>query len=182
MCKKIGLILLILIIQGCASTTQKYNYIADKSEGLFVPVRLFVNRAIPVPRFYESRLDYVGMSLKKSGAFIDIGSHIDSPYVLDVRIERGTHDSIADVTGQILSAATLFLVPSIVHNFNKIDADLYIHGKKVKSYSFTEDYEDTLSIANNFDSAGDSNEYKTIHNLTHRLISQLDKDKLLPKE
>ncbi|MCO5094292.1 MAG: hypothetical protein M9960_03590 [Xanthomonadaceae bacterium] len=169
---------------GCAKTTniKPEQVVINSSEGQIAPVRVFINRRVPVARFYVSRLEAIESALKESGAFFDIGSHVDSPFILDIELSRGTNDTAGDTAGQILSAATLFLVPSKVHNFNELKVAVYAYGNIIKNYEFKQEYTQVLGLHNyNEVATNQDNEFLSIKNLVNKFVNALDADKLLPK-
>lgn len=177
------IILCTLVISGCATPTEEIKYTNSFENGVFLPVRFHINRNEPVRRNYISRLDEVDAAFKKSNLFFDIGATVDSPYIIDVKLDSGTTDSAINSAGVLLSAATLFIVPSKVHNYNTLNVDFYINGQLVKNYTYREDYEETLSItdagAKEYDI--NSNEFKSIRNLVARFLQDFDNDSLMPR-
>ena len=169
----------ILILSGCATTTEVYKY---TTESIYPPVRVHINRTVPVPRFYVNRLDEVNAEIKRSGMFVDAGSHVDSPLVFDITLHRGTTDTAANTAGHLLSAATLFVVPSKVNNFNKLTVDLYLSGKKIKTYEYTDHYEETLSITTAMSSEVSTNEFSSIRKVVNMFLEEFDKDKVLKRK
>lgn len=184
MIRKTAVIMMLVLVSACAKTANIKPQAIDMnvSEGQFVPVRLFLNRSTPVPRFYVSRLEAVEASLKKSGAFFDIGTHVDSAVFLDMELSRGSNDSTLDMAGQLVSAATLFLVPSKVENFNQLSVDVYAYGKLLKRYEFRQDYSQVVGLHNYEEIASNQdNEFLSIQNLVNQFVNALNADQLLPK-
>ena len=180
---KLFIVSALIFVSGC--TAAKLDRIALNSSGddsKLVPTTVFINRGSPVARFYVNRLEAVNNAIVKSGIFLDAGSHVRSPYVLDINLERDTHDNAADSAAQILSAGTLFLLPSKVHNINKLNVDFYAYGTLVKRYEYAEDYEEVLSIFNmkkQHEEGG--NEFLSIENLVNTLLNDVQQDALIPR-
>ena len=128
--------ILAVALVGCATfgTLKPVDYHLPEERAMFVPVGAFINRNKPIPRFYVNRLDAVEASLKKTGAFFAIGSNVVSEYYFDITLERESKDNIVDFAGNLVSAGTLFLVPSKVHNYNMLTVDVYGRGRKIKTY------------------------------------------------
>lgn len=169
---------------GCVKTANiKPEPVAlNPNEGQFVPVRAFFNRSTPVPRFYVSRLEAVEAALKKSGAFFDVGPYVDSPIILDIELNRGTTDTTVDTAGQILSAATLFLIPTKANNFNELKVSVYAFGKLLKTYEFKQEYTQVIGLHNYDEVASDKgNEFLSIESLVNQFVNALSKDRLIPK-
>ncbi len=178
------LILTFIILAGCASTSNQpvFEFDSGDAKGVFVPVRVHINRNVPVARFYESRLIEVKNTLKRSGMFLEVGSHVDSPYVLDLQLERGSNDNAVDTTAQLLSAATLFLLPSKVNGYHILKADLYIDGSLLKSYEYKDEYDETISIYNyNEAASNDGDEFVSIRNVVNKLLKGLDEDDVIER-
>lgn len=175
---------LLAAISGCATTAgiQPEEVRIDPAHGQLVPARTFINRQQPVPRFYLTRLEAVEAALKQSGAFFDVGSHVDSPVVLDIELNRGTTDGTLHAVGHVLSAATLFLVPSKANNFNELRVVVYVYGKQVKSYEFRQEYSEVLGLHNSRELAtNQGNEFLSIKNLVHQFVNALIEDGILPR-
>jgi len=172
-----------LTLEGCATATKEFKFSNTFENGIYLPVRFHINRNEPVARFYLSRLEEVDAEFKRSSFFYDIGATVDSPYTLDVKLDRGTTDTALETTGHILSAATLFIVPSKVNNYNTLTVDFYNNGKLIKNYKYEEHYEETLSILDGGISEYDvnSNEFISIRNLVNRFLQDFDHDNLMPR-
>lgn len=184
--RSIRLILLVLItfLGGCATTAtiEPTAVRMNPGEGQFAPARVFMNRKIPVPRIYADRLEAVEAALKQSEAFFDVGRGVDSPIILDITLERGSRENVVQTAGHLLSAATLFLVPSKVHAYNELKVSVYIHGKRIKSYEFRQDYGQIVGLHNyNEIATNQHNEFRSIRNLVNQFVNALDADDLLPR-
>lgn len=181
---KLYLLVLLVAMYGCATTAniQPEEVRIDRTEGQLIPVRAFLNRQQPVPRFYMSRLDAVEAALKESGAFFDVGSHVDSPIILDIQLDRGTSDGALHSAGHILSAATLFLVPTKVNNFNELKVDVYAYGRLLKTYEFRQEYSQLLGLHNyNEVASNQDNEFLSIRNLVNQFVNAIVEDGILPR-
>lgn len=181
---KLAIFVLLACLTGCATTAniQPTTISMNPTEGQFVPVRVFMNRKIPVPRIYADRLEAVEAALKKSGAFFDVGRGVDSPIILDITLERGTRDNAVNTAGHLLSAATLFLIPSKVNGYNELKVSVYAYGKRLKSYEFRQDYGQVVGLHNyNEIASNQDNEFLSIRSLVHQFVNALDADDLLPR-
>lgn len=164
---------------GCASSDKReLAYAPATDSGAFVPVQLVMNRKAPVPRKYIDRVSAAEAELSRSGLFAQIGPGVASEYLLEVSLERGTHESVAEAAVHVLSAATLFLVPSRVRNFNLLKADLYVQGQLRKSYAYQDEFQDPLSA---FDWT-ETNEFVSIKNVVRKFMMELDRDQLIPRQ
>ena len=181
---KFAITLAALTLAACAKTAyiKPEKVELDLNQGQFVPVRTYLNRSTPVARFYVSRLEAVEASLKKSGAFFDVGPYVDSPVILDIELSRGTNDTAIDTASQLLSAATLFLIPTKANNYNELKVSVYAFGKLIKSYEFRQEYTQVVGLHNYNEVASDEgNEFLSIESLVNQFVNQLNQDNLLPK-
>ena len=181
---KIFVLTVMTLLAGCATTAniQPDELIIDPTAGQFIPVKVFYNRKVPVARFYVSRLEAVEASLKESGAFFDLGAHVRSPVILDIELNRGTNDSVVDTASQLLSAATLFLVPTKAKNFNTLKVDVYAYGKLIRTYQYQQEYEQVIGLYNyNEVASNEGNEFLAIKAVVNKFVNEVERDKLLPK-
>ncbi len=171
------------LVCACApiASLRPFEYTLPTDRGVFAPVRLEINRDAPVPEFYQSRLDLVASELESSGAFHSVGQDVDSEYVLDVRLGRHTTDTAVDTANQMLSAVTLFLIPSTAHNVNKLEVDCYVDGVHVRRYEYTGAYEERISLFNYRALSEGGDEFVSIRNMLNHLIRDLDHDDILPR-
>lgn len=167
-------------LAGCVGSNPiKPTAFAPSNGGLYEPVTLFVNRTVPTPRFYVSRLDAVDAALRRSGEFSSLGPDRDARYILDATLDRLDRGGAADFGGQMVSAATLFLLPSRVRATNRLTVDLYVDGRKVKTYVHAVDYEETLSAFNLSDVG--SQEFTAINNVVNLFLAELAADQHIPR-
>jgi len=168
-----------LLLLGCAAPkTREIAFTKDAHAGSLVPVKLLMNRNAPIPRFYLDRLSAAEAELANSGLFESIGPDIESDYRLELTLERGTHQSVADAAVHVISAASLFLIPSRVRNFNELQVELYSHGKLAKTYHYRQNYADPLSA---FDWT-ETNEFVSIKNVVRAFMNELEEDRLIPRQ
>lgn len=169
---------------GCVrtATIQPAEVVVDTSAGQFVPVRTFLNRKEVVMRSDIGRFDAVNASLKKSGAFFDVGSHVSSPVVFDMQLRRVHDDGVKEFAHAMLSAATLFLIPVKVTATNTLKVDVYAYGNLLKTYDYTEEYSQILGLHNYVEVVENrGNEFLSIENIINRFVNQIEVDQILPK-
>lgn len=174
-----AILLTVFLLSGCVATNTLTPFEFKPAVDLpkFVPVTLFVNRAEPVPRFYMSRVYAVEREMGEGKIFTSIGSDVESPYVLDAKMHRGSNESSINFVGHILSAATLFLIPSKISNYNELTVDLYVNGARVESFRYREDYEDTSWL---FNAPGDV-EFQSIRSLVNKFLQEFESKNLIPR-
>jgi hypothetical protein len=175
---------LVCVLAGCATTAtiEPEEVAINRAEGQFVPVRVFFNRSIPVLNNYVDRLEAVEAALKESRAFFDAGPYVDSPIILDIELSRGSYDTAVNFAGQMLSAATLFVVPTKTRSYNLLKVSVYAYGTLLKSYEFKQDFTQVLGVYNYRELVyNEDNEFLSIRNLVNQFVNALDTDNLLPK-
>ncbi len=172
-----------VLLGACATTVPltPFQYLPDTSKGVFVPVRVTVNRDRSVPDFYRTRHDLIQAELAASGAFAEVGPEVDSPVWLDIRLARHTVDSAGTVARQLLSAATLFLIPGTARNINQVEVDCYLQGRLVRRYEYAGAYEERLSIYRYAELKDGGEEFVSLRNIIHHLLRDLDRDEFIPR-
>ncbi len=173
-----------LMLQGCASgaPSKVEKLISTDVMVPFVPARLLLNARVPVARFYENRLDFLQAELVKTRAFVALGSSVNSPVVIDLTLERGSDSGGVEATGQILSAATLFLVPAPVNGYHTLKADVRINGIFVRHYEYRDDYSTNTGVYNMGRIGTEKDpEFASIRNVAYKFINEIERDNVIPR-
>ena len=179
---------------ACAPTGDltKHSYHLPVDHAHFQPIGLYINRHSPVTPFDVARVTATELALKETGAFADIGSNVNSDYYLDVTLRNHAKGGAADLAKTLVSASTLFLVPSKVHNSKALTVDIFFRAHKIKTYRYTSDYDSTMGLTSDdltldprrYDDQASRNrdEFACIHNLVNQFVRDLDRDNLLPRQ
>lgn len=174
----------LLLLGGCASSPpiKQVELVTTKAMVPLVPTRLLMNPRTSVPRFYVSRLDYLQKHLVESGAFRALGPQIVSPVTIEATLALGSDAPASESAGQILSAATLFVVPAPVSGYNTLKVDVYLQGIFIRHYEYREDYRTTTSIFSVSGIGTDKDpEFLAIRNLAFRFINEIESDGVIPR-
>ncbi|WP_152032932.1 hypothetical protein [Gallaecimonas mangrovi] len=190
------LIFISILITACSTVPTKSSYhyeghnqttntFTPKSKMQFVATRVQVEYPTPETPTPEQRLrismlkGQAVIALNSSGAFKRIDEYHDSPYLLDIKLAEKSRDQAKDVANQLVSAATLFILPTGSKGQWVITVDLYSHGIKTNSYRLTEDFENSISSRNLFSTAP-TNEQIALENAMNHLINEIKDDSSIP--
>jgi hypothetical protein len=171
------------MLAACSGPALKPVQLVDTTVlGPFAPTQLLINPRTSYPRFYESRIDYLNKCLVETKAFRALGSRINSPIVIEATLDRGSDENIGQQTAQVLSAATLFLVPAPINLYNSLTVDMYVNGALVKHFEYRENYATDTGIYNMPKLGTDKDpEFLAIRNLAYRFVNDVERESLLPR-
>jgi len=175
--KKIVVLMMIVLMVGCASTHElEKKTFAKTMDSQFVPVSLLIDdgtggsgNAYP----YDS---YIHEHIQLSGLFKGLGSASSAPVSIFVKYNRSSNGSTAgDTTKMLVSAATLFLVPTRVDWNYELVFTVTVNGV-VKQYRYKDRVQRSMSIVD----SGGKQEVKITQNLVNHFLEEIQKDGFIP--
>ena len=102
--------------------------------------------------------------------------------VIEATLDRKSDESVGQQTAQVLSAATLFLVPAPINQYNSLTVDIYIKGIHIRHFEYREDYASDTGIYNMASIGTEKDpEFLAIRNLAYRFINEIERDPPFPR-
>lgn len=151
--------ILLILLSGCSvnSSLVTKDYTVSRAEERMLPVNVIID-ADDIPNeqltngAYANRIrrqKYILKVLLNEKAFFDISNNeVKYPITLHVKYHDNWIESSLSTANQLLSAATLYIVPYSIKVDVNLDIDVYMGKRKIKSFNYYDELDYMVSIIN----------------------------------
>lgn len=171
------LILALLQVACTNQTTLPDIKPISRSNTPLANISLFVAEPENADRNYFGYIVYIRESVKKSGIFnaVDI-SELNERYRVRMVFERQVNDSQVGVFGQLLSAATLFLIPAKADTTYSLTVSVFDGNNLLNEFNYEDRTESYTSIV----TLGDDFELQELDKLLQYFYRDIQQANILP--
>lgn len=173
----VAILIVLSIASGCASVPEIQRPVIPEGDR-FVPVNYFFDTSDYSTVNEAKSAQYLTESLLKSGRFVQLDRGIARwPHTLQIKYKRLNSESPVETAGFLLSAATLFVVPTKVTHKYVLSIELFAGNVLLKKFTYEEEMASIVSIFK--DPLKD--DYESIERLLSKFYADLDASNLLPR-
>lgn len=171
------------LLSGCAATSklEDRDYVAAEK---MLPVNVVIeggDDSYTTVSGYEHNVkvgNQVYRVLQEENAFLDTSTHVGKyPTTILIRYNWvRTNDDAGSFMADLVSAATLLVVPIKVEITHTMSADVYRYSEKLKTFEYSDDAEYLVGLANGW---SEENELEIMRKLMNHFLGDLEASGLL---
>jgi hypothetical protein len=139
--------LLIFVLTACASNAPApLRYALSEKEKL-PPINLSVSAGQYATESQAKTVEHIAQSVERSGLFSAVETRFARhPLLLLISYKCDIPNDAGNFANSMLSAATLFIVPSSLKKIHTINVEIFLGNKSILKKDYTEEHKVTMSI------------------------------------